>query len=141
MTSKLKNIFAVIFTLFLLSISTLACTCVRDKIKAENFSGRVVMQTAPQTKEPLAKVTFKLIKRTDNGDEVFASIVTNENGRFAVPEVKPGKYILQTEAPNFQRLSTEIKIVKGSSRKKELEIGLEVGATCCTGYAILRRTK
>lgn len=139
--SKLKNIFAVISTLFLLSISTLACTCIRDKIKAKSFSGQVVMQIATQTKEPLVNATVKLIKRTANGDEIIAAIVADGNGRFAVSEVQPGEYVLQAEAPNFQKLSTQIKIVKGSSQKREIEIGLEVAATCCAGYATLRRTK
>lgn len=118
-----------------------ACTCVRDKIKAKGFSGRVIIQTAPQTKEPLSNAIVKLLKRTDSGDKVIAEVATNEEGRFAIENVESGKYILEAEAVNFQKVSTEIKIVKGSSKKKELEIGLEVGITCCVGYATVRRTK
>lgn len=87
------------------------------------------------------KATVRLLKQTDNRNKVVAEVVTNEKGRFAVADIESGKYILQAEAPNFQTLVVEIKITQGSSRNKELEIGLEVAADCCTGYAILRKTK
>ena len=127
--------------LIFIQVDAIACTCVRDKIKAKGFSGRVVVQTAPQSKEPLQKALVKLIKRTDDGDKVIATVVTNEEGRFALANVESGKYILEAEAVNFQKVSTEIRIVKGSSQKKEIEIGLEVGLTCCAGYATVRKTK
>ena len=139
MKSKLKYIFVVTFTLFLLSVSIFACTCEREKIKAKGFSGRVVIQTAPEIKQPLSKAIIKLLKRIDGRDIIVAEVVTDEDGRFAVPNIESGKYILKAEALDFQKLSTEIKIVKGSSRKKELEIGLEVAAVCCAGYFTVRQ--
>ena len=138
MRNILKTFFAVSFTLFLFSVSTLACVCVRDKIKANGFNGRVfaVSEANPNYKEPFPRATVKLLKRIDDGDKLIAEITTDETGRFSLETVKAGKYILEASAPNFYKIVTEIKIVPSSSRRKDvLEIGLEPGLECCGGYA------
>jgi 5-hydroxyisourate hydrolase-like protein (transthyretin family) len=120
-------------------VEAAACDCVREKLKVRDFSGQVLTQTGPEKKEPLAKATVRLLKRVNNETKVIAETLTNEAGYFAVSDIEPGEYILETEAPDFQKVSAEIKIVKSASRKKELEIGLEVGATCCAGYSSIKK--
>ncbi len=145
MISKLKAIFAVIFALFLLNISALACTCTYADIKAKGFSGQVFAayeKVLPNYKEPLPKATLKLLKRTDDGDKVIAEVVADENGRFSLENVKSGKYFLQVEATNFQYVFVPIKISKGSSRKKdEIFISLAPALTCCEGVARVQKKK
>jgi hypothetical protein len=138
MTSKLKIIFAVTSIFFLLSISTYACTCVREKIKVKGFSGQVfaVHESRPDDKQPLPRAVIKLLKRTDDGDKLIAEVVANEKGWFSLTNIQAGKYILEAAAPNFDKVVTEIKIFNSPSRKTDkLEIGLEPGITCCGGYA------
>jgi 5-hydroxyisourate hydrolase-like protein (transthyretin family) len=142
MTSKLKTTFAVTFTLFLLSVSTLACICVRDKIKAKGFNGRVVyiFNSTLNSKEPITKVTVKLLKRTDDGDKTITEVVTDADGRFAIEKIKSGTYILEAKRENFQTVVTEIKISKSSSKSKdELEIALDLSLECCAGYAKVQK--
>jgi hypothetical protein len=144
MTSKIKTFLAVIFTSFLLSVSTLACVCVRDKIKAKGFTGQVfaVIESNPNYKEPLPKATIKLLKRTDNGDETIADVVADEAGRFSLENVKAGEYILAADAPNYQAVWTEIKVVRSARRKKdEILIGLAPTIGCCEGYAKVQKAK
>jgi len=144
MRNILKTFFAVTFTLFLFSISTLACVCVRDKIKANGFSGQVfaVSEANPSYKEPFTQATIKLSKRT-NKLQLILVVTTDESGRFSLENIKAGKYILVADAPNFQAVWTEIKIVRSSSRKKdEIEIGLDPSVMdCCVGYAKVQKAK
>ena len=143
MRNILKTFFAVTFTLFLFSVSTLACVCVRDKIKANGFSGQVfaVSEANPNFKEPFPQATIKLSKRT-NKLQLILVVTTDESGRFSLENIKAGKYILEASAPNFYKVLTEIRIVVSSSRKKDvLEIGLEPGITCCAGYAKVLKAK
>ncbi len=143
MTGKTKTFLAVILTLFLMSVSTFACTCVRTKIKAKGFSGQVfaVIESRPNDKQPFPQATIKLLKQTDDGDKLIAEVVADGNGRFSLENVKAGKYILVADAPNFQAVWTEIKIVRSSSGKKdEIEIGLDPSVTdCCVGYAKVQK--
>ncbi len=137
----LKTFFVLTFTLFLFCIPTFACECFHQKIKIKGFSGQVVFPST-KPKKPIPNAIVRLSKRTTNGDIAIAEVVTDENGRFDVTDVKSGKYILQTEAKGFYKFSTEIKIIKSSSRKKrELEIGLNVIIICCDGYANVRKVK
>ena len=143
MRNILKTFFAVTFTLFLFSVSTLACVCVRDKIKVNGFSGQVfaVSEANPNHKEPFSQATIKLSKPTNKLQLIF-TVTTDENRRFSLENIKAGKYILEISAPNFYKVVSEIKIVQSSSRKKDtLEIGLEPGITCCGGYAKAQKTK
>ena len=139
-----KTILALIFTLFLFSVSTLACTCVRDSLKARGFSGQVIAayDTRPDDRDPIEKATVKLLKRTNNGDKIFAEITTDVNGRFAVENLKPGKYILEVSATHFETVVTEIKVLESSNQKKdELLVGLQPSLDCCAGYAKVQKTK
>jgi cell division protein YceG involved in septum cleavage len=143
MRSKIKVIFILTFTLFLLSVSTFACTCVQDKIKAKGFTGQIffAIESNPTYKEIIPKATVRLLKRSSDQDKVIAEVIADENGRFAIENVKTGTYILEVFSPNTQKMVTEIKIGKSSSRKKdELVIGLDPSPTgCCNGYAKVQK--
>lgn len=145
MTSILKTFFALTFVIVLLDISASACTCSYAEIKAKGFSGQVFAadeKILPNYKEPLPKATLKLLRRTDDEDQVIAEIVADENGRFSLENVKSGKYLLQVGAMNFQNVFVPIKIVKGSSRKKdEIFISLAPALTCCEGVAKVQKAK
>ena len=143
MRNILKIFFAITFTLFLFSVSTLACVCVLDKIKVNGFSGQVfaVSKANPNYKEPFTQATIKLSKRT-NKPQLIITVTTDENGRFSLENIKAGKYILEVSASNFYKVVTDIRIVLSSSRKKDtLEIGLEPGITCCGGYTKVQKAK
>ena len=143
MTRKLRTIFALTFTLFLFSVSTLACTCVRDTIKSKGFSGQVIAfyKSRPNEKDAVPKATVKLLKRTDDGDKVIAELVTDENGRFNVENLKSGKYILDVRAKNFQTISTLIKVSKAPKQKKEeIIVALDFSLDCCEGYAKVQKS-
>lgn len=141
MIGKLKIFFAVIFILFLLSVSALACTCIRSTIKSKGFSGQVIaFYKARPNKDAIPKATVKLLKRTDDGDKVIAKIVIDENGRFSVENIKSGKYILEVEAEHFQTITTLIKISKSSKQKKdEIVVALDFSLECCEGYARVQK--
>ena len=143
MRNILKTFFAIIFTLFLFSVSTLACVCVRDKIKVNGFNGQVfaVSEANPNYKEPFTQATIKLSKPTNTLQLIF-TVTTDETGRFSLENIKAGKYILEISAPNFYKVVTDIRIVVSSRRKKDvLEIGLEPRITCCGGYAKAQKAK
>lgn len=144
MISKLKTFFAVIFTLLLFSVSTFACTCVRDSLKAKGFDGQVIAayDTRPNDRDPIGKATVKLLKRTGDGDEVIAEAMTDENGHFEVENIKPGKYILEVSATHFEKIVTQLKIVKSSNRNAdEILVGLQPSLDCCAGYAKVQKVK
>jgi hypothetical protein len=148
-TSKLKNIFAAIFALFLFSVSTFACTCVYSDIKAKrSFRGQVfginLKEKVPDPKNIVPKAMVKLWMRTDEEDTVIAETVADENGRFVLENIKPGKYILDVsyQPYNLQNVAVRIKISRGSSlRKKEIIIGLPIVPTCCEGYIKVQKAK
>jgi len=113
-------------------------------LKAKGFDGQVIAayDTRPNDRDPIEKATVKLLKQTDDGDTVIAEAVTDENGRFEVGNIKPGKYILEVRATAFETVATEIKIVKSSNRKAdEILVGLQPSFKCCAGYAKVQKTK
>ena len=113
-------------------------------MKARGFSGQVIAayDTRPDDRDPIEKATVKLLKRTNNGDKIFAEITTDVNGRFAVENLKPGKYILEVSATHFETVVTEIKVLESSNQKKdELLVGLQPSLDCCAGYAKVQKTK
>lgn len=143
MINKVILFFALIFTLFLLCVPTPACVCVRDKIKAKGFSGQIfaVSESNPSYKEPLPNATIKLLKRTDDGDKLVVEFVADEKGHFSLENIKTGKYILEADAENYQKVVTKIKIIRSSRGKKDnLEIGLDpLVIECCVGYAKVQK--
>ncbi len=141
MRSKIKAVFGLVFILLSLSVSTFACTCVRDKIKVKGFTGQIfaVSESNPGYKEKFPGVLVSLSKRNGDKNKLIAFVMADENGKFSLKNIKSGTYILEASAPNFQKIVVEIKIIKGSDQKKdELEIGLEPEVMdCCVGYVKL----
>lgn len=133
------------FALFLFAVPALACTCVYSDIKAQKSFRGQVFAALPKMKpsemtDPLPNATVKLIKRTDGENVVIAEAVADENGRFMLENIKPGKYILQAHSPTLQDIYVRIKISAGSGRKKdEIVIGLPLPFTCCEGYIEVRK--
>ena len=145
MRNTLRTILAVTFTLFLFSVSTLACTCSYSDIKAKGFSGQIFSiaydKQIPDFNSPLPKATLKLLKRTEGEDKVVAEVVADESGRFSLENVKTGKYFLKAEFPNFESVWVRIKISEGSSKRKDkIIIALAPGLTCCDGYAKVQKS-
>lgn len=144
MRNTLGTILGITFTLFLFSVSTLACTCSYDNIKARGFSGQIFSiaynKQLPDFNSPLPKATLNLLKRTDDEDKLIAEVVADESGYFSLENVKAGKYILRAEFRGFDSLYVQIKISGGSRRKKDkIIIALAPGLTCCDGYAKVQK--
>jgi hypothetical protein len=143
---KIVFSFLLIFGLLIFThIDVAACTCVRDKIKAKGFSGQIfaVSESNPSYKEIFPKAKVRLLERNGDKDKVIAEVTADENGRFALENIKSGTYILEAFATNFQKVVTIIKIIKASNRKKdELVIGLDpLVMNCCVGYAKVKKSK
>ena len=144
MINKLKTFLAATFTLFLLCVSAQACTCVRDDLEARGFRGEVFNIYGVETsiKEPVKNATVKLLKETRRGDKLIVEVFTDENGRFDIPKVKAGNYILEVKFKVFVTVSTRIKILKSSDETKDkLLIRLEPASTkCCVGEAKVQKS-
>jgi hypothetical protein len=145
MTYKLKTTFAVTFTLFLFNVSAFACTCSYDDIKARGVSGQIFSiaygKQMPDFNAALPNATVKLLKRTDDEDKLIAEVVADENGRFSIEGVKPGKYFLKAESTHYSSVYVRIKISSASPRTKDkIIIGLAPGLACCEGYAKVQKS-
>jgi hypothetical protein len=146
-TNKLKTIPAAVFALFLFGVSTLACTCVHTPIKAgESFGGQIFGigrdEKAPDPKNFLPGAPVKLWIYTDEENTVVAQTVADENGRFALENVKPGNYVLRVSYPGLEDIAVTVKISRGSSLgKKEIVLGLAPAFTCCEGYIKVLKTQ
>lgn len=132
--------------MFLLSASSAyACTCVRERIKLKGFSGQVfaITRARPDNKEIFPNAEIRLMKDKGNAREIIAFLTTDENGKFSLENVKPGNYVLETSAKNFQTVLTEIKIERASKQKpEELIIGLDPNVMdCCVGYIKIKKRK
>jgi hypothetical protein len=132
-------------SLFFTQIDVVACTCVREEIKAKGFSGQIfaVSESNPSYKEAFPKAKIRLLKRNGDKKVVVAEVMADENGKFALENIKSGTYVLEAFATNFQKVVTVIKITKSSNQKKdELVIGLDaLVMNCCVGYAKVQKSK
>ncbi len=137
----IRKIALFFFQICLFSAAVFACTCEckPTKIKVKGFQGQVVAQTGPQTYEPIPKAVIELLEKTKEGLLIVGKVTTDNDGRFEFFGVKPGKYHFRAGASGFFETTSELTVKKGKSRKKEVEIGLEVARNCCEGWATVRK--
>ena len=152
MATKLKISFATIFVLFGLSVSAFGCSCMYS-FKADNLTGQVFALQKPQPKQkpelnyekPVSKAVVRLrqIDDTQKGErKLIAESDVDESGRFSLESIKPGNYILEIYASDYDGLVAFVTVVESSSQKKDkIEIGLPPPAHCCGAYVKIQKTE
>lgn len=152
MENKLRTFIFATFALFLLSVSALACSCLHA-MEANNFTGQVfaLQKLEPKRKpeinyeKPIAKATVKLWQQDDSLKykvKLVAEVTTDENGRFSLENINPGKYSLDIYADGFDGFSSMLTISEFSNRSKDkIEIGLPPPFHCCIADVKVQKTE
>ena len=119
-----------------------ACICVRDEIASHGFRGEIfnVYGAKEEKRDSIKNASIELRKETNKGIKVVAAVISNDEGKFEIKGVRPGKYILYVKAEHFLSVSTRIKILKLKPQfKDKISIRIEVGIDCCIGEISVQR--
>jgi hypothetical protein len=76
--------------------------------------------------EPLAEVTITVLPRDPANVKPIAEVVTDELGRFDLPQLNNGKYILSITYPDLEKIVTRLSIVRQRKASESLRVTLAV---------------
>jgi len=138
----INRILASAVLVLICSSVVLACECGNRKVlKFRGFNGHVVSRVGPDSFRSVPNFTFQLAKRVADRLELVTDVTSDQDGRFDIQNISPGTYFIFIDSPGWARTLMEIRILGGKSRSKELEVGLEIAGTCCTGWAQVRKAR
>ena len=104
-----------------------ATTCVVNK----KFKVKVVCGTVTDpTEVPIPKVDVELL---DNHSVVLQRVVTNEDGRFNMPNVSKGEYVLRVKVPYFVTAWQPFVVTKSNANarcNKPMQVRLGLAGRC-----------
>lgn len=109
--------------------------CVRMPVKSDSFRGQVfAVSAADKPIEYFPGVDIALNK----GKKEVLRLKSDSNGKFeSVFQLFPGVYQIYVHAPHFDRIVTELRIVRSDQKKDSLVIGLGPtgsGTDSCEGF-------
>ena len=119
--------------------------CILEHLNARALNGRVVSAHLNEESErPLAGAMVEL--RRIGEQDVIAKTVTDENGRFSLPNMPAGAYSLAAKSPSSYRVAlfstaVEVRLNGKKPGKQNKEIILALGwlfEGCHGGYAEVR---
>ena len=152
MTNKIKTIFVVVFALLCFNTSAFACSCIYG-IETNNLTGQIFAvqnldikpKSEPNYEKPIAKARIVLAQRDEaqkNEYKLIAEVFADENGRFSLDNIKPGKYVFNVYASGYEGLSTSLTLSESSNRKLDkIEIALPPPFYCCRAYVRVKKTE
>ena len=132
----------IIYILFGLTFSLIGFTvtptfgqCIRfGSFKVNSVAGQAFYVSKDRKHiETLAEVSLRLLKTTDQGQEVIAEQKTDASGAFSFTNVKPGKYGLEASMEMMDTIFVGIKVVKNKSKRKDSFFIVELGVTDYSG--------
>jgi hypothetical protein len=133
----------ILFVLFFAYISQCAVAqCVRDEIKVDQLSGKVVaFEKILGRKEPLSNVIVRVKRQAKTGFKTVAETKTDVNGAFSIEIVPVGIYTLEVYEPRFGMIATRLELLssKGKIKKSSIEVGLVPSGPqldSCDGYIL-----
>ena len=127
MKHKITSFVLLLIVLVVAGLYAGATTCVSNKkFKVKKACGTV---TDPMG-VPIPKVDVELL---DNQSVVLERAITDEDGRFNVPNVAKGEYVLRVKSPYFVQAWQPIIVTKNSANSqcgKPMEVRLELAGRC-----------
>jgi hypothetical protein len=108
--------------------------CVRSEVMVARLQGHVYVSPID---EPLSEVRITVLPRDPANVKPIAEVVTDELGRFDLPQLNNGKYILSITYPDLDKIVTRLSIVRQRKGSESLRITLAVpdfaGTDSCEG--------
>jgi Carboxypeptidase regulatory-like domain len=127
MKHKITSLVLLLIVLVVDGLYAGATTCVsNNKFKVKKACGTV---TDPMG-VPIPKVDVELL---DNQSVVLERAITDEDGRFNVPNVAKGEYVLRVKSPYFVQAWQPIIVTKNSANSqcgKPMEVRLDLAGRC-----------
>jgi len=111
--------------------------CIASELTVAAVHGQVVF-TYRGEKKPGANAEVELKAfRNDEWHTLF-KVAADTEGRFAFPEVKPGKYLLEARSYGYESTGAYVRVARGSSKRKEIIVPLRMPLEGCL-YASVRK--
>lgn len=110
--------------------------CVPDPLVVDSIRGRIYFETNTK-RQPLSEVTVE-VAPYGYKTRPKATDVTKENGAFAFPRLRPGRYYLSVRHPVLIGLSVEVRMKEAKRPQREptvIEIVLRSDPTRYCGGA------
>src|SRR5579863_4883091 len=127
MRHKITWLVLLLIFLVVASLYAGATTCVSNKkFKVKKACGTVTDPTGV----PIPKVDVELL---DNQSVVLQRAITDEDGRFNLPNVVKGEYVLRAKSPYFVFAWQPIIVKKNSANSrcsKPVEVRLDLAGRC-----------
>jgi hypothetical protein len=112
------KILVFVVSLLLFGESSFACTVSIWDIKAKSVYGRII--------DPLENIipnaVVQVYRNKDEDEEILAETKSDENGVFEIFGLKPGKYMIRSNAEGFTYSYASLKLKKSSKPRKNEEI-------------------
>jgi len=104
--------------IFLFAYSVFPCTVNISSIKTNSIYGRVI----DENKSLIPNAKIQIYKNTDNGEEILAETISDENGKFEIKDFPAGKYMIKAGSEHFAYSYASVKLNKTLSNVKYKEI-------------------
>lgn len=133
---KFKNLL-LLFSLVIVFCSSKAIAqdvCVIGEKNVAKFEGVVRQADKQAIPEALVKVYKKSVE-----EKPIAEVKTDANGRFEIPSLRDGKYIVSVSYPNFVKLVFPVRIAKKEKPNCKLIVilGWNYNESCGGGKVLI----